>query len=421
MAAAVILAVCVWQFIPRQSAWQAPADAASLSDGSPAFMQELAVMTRSRVETGDAVEPIPAGADFQSALLSAINSASSSIMMTDFPWDGGDFTHSVFLALTAAAERGVTVRVLLDGFGGRTVPEEWIDGLRQAGGKVSWYHTFNILDPLQYDVRDHARSFVFDGRLAFTGGIGFVDYWVKNADGYDTWRDLMFAIRGNMADSLESDFAKLWKSATGEVLDTRLSGATTPRAATASSSDGVDYISIFGKPSLDFQPDRYAFLMTALGARKKLYIESAYIVPDSDLIQILEDKARAGVDVRIISPGPVTSAPILRSAWHTYFSGLLSAGVKLYEYQPTMIHSKIMVADDLWSLVGSANVDDRSESINVESVLGISDAALAKSLDDIFMNDVAQSKQIELRDWQNQYGFFDKLQSDFWLLFKRQE
>ncbi len=135
---------------------------------------------------------------------------------------------------------------------------------------------------------------------------------------------------------------------------------------------------------------------------------------------MLEDRARAGVDVRIVSPGKNTVAPVLRAVWHMDYEQLLTAGVKIYEYQPSMIHTKFMIADDTWSLVGSANVDNRSEALNAENVVGISDPALAKTLDGTFMDYLSRSKQITLADWKTQYGFFSRLYSRLLLVLQKQ-
>ncbi len=364
---------------------------------------------------GGNVQSIIDGKTFSTELINDINQATSSVMVTDFPWDNGSFSKQLFIALINAANRKVSVRVLLDGFGGRTVRSKWITELKNAGGEVKMYHSFDILNPLQYNVRDHERSFVIDGSTAFTGGVGIVDYWIENADGFPEWHDLMFEVHGNMAASLQKDFSDLWTAAGGQTL---------PNVAfypvVNSKTETTPYISIGGAPSANLQPVRDTFILTALSAKKKLYIESPYIIPDQQFLTILEDKAQAGVDVRIISPGSITSGPLLRSAWHADYEALLEAGVRIYEYQPTMIHSKIMVADDIWSVIGSANLDNRSQSINAEDIMGVSDPVLAQNLDTIFANDMASSSEITLPAWQKEYGFFDRVVSEFGLIFWRE-
>ena len=382
--------------------------------GSPRFIQTLAALTNTPIEHGETVTPINDGSRFLPLLLSAMDSASSSIDFTTFPWADGTFNDQVFAALIAAERRGVQVRLLLDAFGSHSLSKTDIYALEAAGGKVAEYHTFNIMNPLQYDSRDHIRSIVIDGTLGFTGGMGITDEWFGSPPDL-TFQDMMFEFRGEMAQSVQNSFSQIWTDTTGEALAGPLFYPPLPATTTANTFVGITSI-----PSGDYEPVRDSFLLTALSARKSLYIAASYIIPDQDLLSILEAKARAGVDVRIVSPGPTTVAPLLRAAWHIDYAQLLKAGVKLYEYQPSMIHTKIMIADGVWSLVGSANVDNRSETLNAENLLGIADLALAASLQQTYMGYIAQSKEFTLADWQKQYGFFSHLYSRILLCLDKQ-
>jgi cardiolipin synthase len=226
---------------------------------------------------------------------------------------------------------------------------------------------------------------------------------------------MMFEFKGTMAQSLQDSFTQVWNDTTGEVLSGPLFYPMLTNTPNTNSFIGITSI-----PSGDYEPVRDAFLLTALSAQKNLYIVASYIIPDEALLNVLEDRARAGVDVRIVSPGKNTVAPVLRAVWHMDYEQLLTAGVKIYEYQPSMIHTKFMIADDTWSLVGSANVDNRSEALNSENVVGISDPALAKTLDGTFMDYLSRSKQITLADWKTQYGFFSRLYSRLLLVLQKQ-
>ena len=373
--------------------------------GSEQFLRTLSELTNAPVERGNVVIPIDTGDEFLPILLNALNSASSSINFTTFPWADGTFNDQVFKALIDAANRGVQVRLLLDAFGSHSLSKSYIRELEAAGGKVAEYHPFVLSNPLQYNSRDHIRSMVIDGKIGFTGGMGITNEWFGSAP-ENTFLDMMFEFKGSMAQSIQDSFAQIWNNTTGEVL----SG---PQFYPALSNEPTTntFIGITSIPSGDYEPVRDAFLLTADAAQKKLYIAASYIVPDKALLRVLEDKARSGVDVRIVSPGPITVAPLLRAVWHLDYEQLLKAGVKLYEYQPSMIHTKFMIADDSWSLIGSANIDNRSEALNAENLMGITDPTLAKSLDGTFMDYISRSKEITLPDWNDQYGFFSKLYS----------
>ncbi len=382
--------------------------------GSGQFMRTLSELANASIGQGDAVIPIGSGADFLPILLDTLNAASSSIDFTTFPWADGTFNDQVFAALIGAAHRGVQVRLLLDAFGSHSLSKVYIKDLEAAGGKVAEYHPFDLMNPLQYDSRDHMRSMVIDGSTGFSGGMGITDEWFGNAPG-STFEDMMFEFKGSMAQSLQDSFAQIWNDTTGEVLS---GPAFYPPLSVAQS--GHPFVSITSIPSGDYEPVRDAFLLTCLSAQKSLYISASYIIPDKDLLQILEEKARDGVDVRIVSPGADTVAPILRAVWHLDYEQLLASGVKIYEYQPSMIHTKFMVADGIWSLVGSANIDNRSEALNAENLIGTSDTDLAQSLDGTFMGYISRSKEITLSDWQKEYGFFSLLYSKLLSILNKQ-
>lgn len=376
--------------------------------GSTQFIQTLGSLTNTPIQSGDTVIPFTNSVDqIFPTIINEINSASSSIDFTTYPWSNGTFSDQIFTALINAAQRGVQVRLLLDALGSHNLSEDKITSLEAVGGKVVRYHPFNILEPLQYDRRDHMRSIVIDGEVGFTGGFGITDDWLKI-------QDMMFEFKGAMAQSLQDTFNENWNDATGEVL----SGPSFyPPVETA---DKNTFIGITSIPSENDQPVRDAFMLTILSAQKNLYIVNPYIVPDAGILKALEDKAKEGVDVRILSPSGITDAPLIRDAWHFDYTELLEAGVKIYEYQPSMIHTKFIVADDIWSLVGSANIDNRSESLNNENIMGIADPALANALNQIFANYLTQAKEITIADWQQQYGFFSEAYSKILLILFRQ-
>lgn len=421
------------------------ASTTSLIAGSPAFFQTLSSITNAPIDRGENIRIINNGDDFMSDLISEINFASSSVNFTLYPWSNGTFSNQVFTALTDAAERGVTVRVLIDVVGGRTVPGNLIAILKKAGGQVEKYHQFSLLHPYQFDERDHARSIVIDGQTAFFGGMGVGDEWITSASSTGNakssakipakiWKDMMFEVKGGMAESIEKDFAELWNETTGEiiaepatsmmpsmstVIPSTFTSSTSLFTSTISSST-VPYINIISIPSSgDLQPIRDIFLMSMITAKKSIYIVSPYLMPDRGILDALETRARAGLDVRIVSPGDNTYAPLLRDAWHADYGELLKAGVKLYEYEPAMDHEKYMVIDNAWSVIGSANMDSRSESLNAENVMGIEDPVLAGDLTQLYMQDIVQSKQITLADWQN-WGWFSKAWSRFLTTFAKQ-
>jgi cardiolipin synthase len=386
-----------------------------ISVGSPEFMSTLSHLVNSPTGIDGSVDKVLSSTDFLPALLSEIEKSSSTIDFTDYPWVDGSFSDQVFSKLTDAAKRGVDVRVVLDSFGGNTVPEKNVTELEDAGGKLVKYHPFNFLDPIQYNERNHMRAIIVDGKTAFIGGIGIADFWIQDVGKMKQWNDLMIEVSGNMAESIQGDFSEIWADATGEVIS---SSKFYPKISSSKTINS--FISIASIPRITGDKIRNAFMLTILSAQKKLYIINPFIIPDQGFLSALALRAKAGVDVRIVSEGENTVVPILRSAWHADYEYLLKAGVKLYEYKDKMIHTKMMLADDTWSLIGSANIDNRSYSINAENMLGISDPDFYKKMENVFLDDLKNSDEITLDNWKNQYGLFDWTASHFWLLFYKQ-
>ncbi len=390
------------------------------ADGSPQFIQGLSRLINVPAEQGETVTPISEGEEFLPDLLTAIENASSSIDFTTYPWSDGVMSGKVIAALTSAAQRGVPVRVLIDSLGGNTISDADLASLRKAGAQVERYHQFSILNPLQYDERDHMRSIVIDGKIGFLGGMGIGDDWL--GDGVASgWSDTMFEVKDEMAESLQGAFAALWNQTTGEVLAGPIFYPPLSAAPeiSATSSTTNTFLHIISIPSENREPIRDTFLFTILNAQKSIYIISPFIIPDQDILAALENKARSGVDVEIMSPGNETNSVLLRDAWRSDYSGLLAAGVKIYEYEPQMIHTKIMVADGAWSIIGSANLDSRSEILNDENIMGIENSTLAAQLQNIFAQDASNSDQITQVQWDKQ-NFIVKLWYSSIKLFAKQ-
>jgi len=381
--------------------------------GSTQFVKALSGLTNSPIQYGDEVVPIDTVDRFLPILLSGIDNAKTSINFTTFAWADGPFSEKVFSSLIKSAKRGVQVRLLLDALGSHGLSQKNIKLLEDAGGRVEKYHEFNMLDPVQYNSRDHMRSIVIDGEIGFTGGMGITDDWLSKKPG-KKFQDMMFEFKGTMAQSLQNTFNKNWNTVTGEVLNGSSFYPSVPF------SNDNSFIGITSIPSEDYQPVRDAFMLTMLSAKKKLYIVNPYIIPDEGMLMVLEDKAREGVDVRIVSPGPISDAPLMRMVWHTNYERLLASGVKIYEYQPSMIHTKFIIADDVWSLVGSANIDNRSESINNENIMGIVDEKLASTLDKTFTVYLKDSKEFTLDVWKKENNFLKNIYSKMLLILFKQ-
>jgi cardiolipin synthase len=311
-------------------------------------------------------------------------------------WEDGQASDEIFAALTERARAGVQVRVLLDGVGGLRAPEEGMAALRAAGGLVEPFRPPRFGKLTRFHKRNHRRALVMDGEVAFTGGVAVADKWLGDADSPEHWRDTMSRFTGPPASTIQTAFVSLWAPVAGELL----SGPEffPPRDGMAKAGDLV-HVGIASSPSSDDHPLRLFYLQSILSARQRLYITTPYFVPDEIIRRAVAARARAGVDVRILLPNALTDAKPIRLTSHRYYEELMAAGVRIYEYQPTMMHAKGMVADGKWSVVGSANMDIRSHELNQENVLGVLDSGFAAQMEAAFHADLTRAREIQPAEW----------------------
>jgi cardiolipin synthase A/B len=362
--------------------------------GSDDFARPLAALLGLPLRRGGHAQLLNNGDAWLAAMLPDIAHASRSVTFMGYIWEPGRMSDQVFAALTERARAGVEVHVLLDGFGCLKCPDEGIEQLRAAGGRVATFRALRIGKLSRFHKRNHRRAFVIDGCVGYTGGMAVGDKWLGNASTEEEWRDSMTRVDGCIAEPLQSAFAELWAYTTGEVLAGQAFFPDVDSAPT-----DVLSVGLASAPSSDEHPLRLFFFLSFLAARKRLWITTPYFVPDSHTRKVVAERARAGVDVRILLPDEHTDAKPIRRAGHSYFQELLDAGVRLYEYQPTMMHTKHVVVDSLWSVVGSANMDVRSKELNQENVIGLLDDEFAKQLDDTFEDDLKHAVEIDAAQW----------------------
>jgi cardiolipin synthase A/B len=382
---------------------------------APDFLLSVAGTAGSPVETGGTAQLLENGDGFFPALLEAIRGARQTINFAVYIWEPGRVSDQVFAALTERARAGVQVRLLLDGIGGLKAPKQGMEELRAAGGHVEPFRPPRFGKLTRFHKRNHRRAIVIDGTIAFVGGAAVGDKWLGNADSEEHWRDTMTRVTGPAALPIQGAFVSLWAPVGGEVL----SGDTFFPPPSAGAPGTMRTVALASSPSSDDHPLRLFYAQTFLAARRTLYIATPYFVPDRSLRRLVAARARAGVDVRILLPDEHTDAKMIRRTSHRYYQELLDAGVRIYEYQPTMMHSKMVVVDGLWSVVGSANMDIRSHELNQENVLGILDAQFAGQVQGAIERDLARSTQIDPARWARR-GWWDRFMERACAIFEEQ-
>jgi cardiolipin synthase A/B len=363
---------------------------------SPHFATALATIAGAPVEHGGVISVLSNGDEFVPALLQTIGEAKRTINFSVYIWSSGEFSDAVLRALEKKQREGVQVRVLLDGLGSLKVPDEDFATLKAAGGKVQKFRTPKLGKLTRFHRRNHRRSIVIDGEVGFTGGMAVSDIWLGHAQDKEHWRDMMFKVSGPMARSLQSAFVDTWVSSSGELLiDPR--NYPIPAPATA---PGVErFVHLASSPADDDQSMAYFFLLPILAARHSIYLAAPYFIPDQHLLDALVQKARAGIDVRLLLPGANTDNWITRASAQARYQPLLEAGAKIYEYQPTFMHAKYGVIDGQWSIIGSPNLNSRSRELDEENALGVFDQPFGSQLQAIFFKDVERSEQMNLEQW----------------------
>lgn len=366
--------------------------------GSKDFLLGISGSLNAPLESGGGARLLNNGDEFFPAMVEAFRSAEKSINFSAYIWEPGKVSEMMTEVLSERARAGVPVRILLDGMGGLRAPEEHLERLREAGAEVETFRPFRLGKITRFYKRNHRRAIVVDGKVGFTGGAAVGDKWLGDARNPDEWRDIMVEITGCGASNLQSGFTQLWGSVCGELL---MGPAYYPHEEEMETrgEEISHHVNIISSPSDDSYPLRKFFYISFAGGRERIYVTSPYFVPDDETREVLRARAQDGVDVRILLPNEHTDAKPIRWASHRYYEELLEGGVRVYEYQKTMIHSKTVVIDGIWCIVGSANMDIRSQELNQENVIGMLDRGFGEELERTFLVDLEDAKEMDLDEW----------------------
>jgi cardiolipin synthase len=342
---------------------------------------------------GGTAEILQNGDRFYPGMLDAIREAKDTVNFEVYIFESDETGRQFVEALTERARAGVEVRVLLDWFGSIRLKSADRRTLREAGVRLEFFRPLALRNLVRMYRRTHRRAIVIDGRIGFTGGAAVSDKWRGDTRTPKEWRDSMSRVTGALVTGVQSAFAANWVYCCGEVI-------AGPRFYPPVDGGGPACgLSVVSSPSDAQQPIRLLFWLSFINARRRLWIASSYFIPDQHLRKAVQVRARAGVDVRILVPGNHTDAIPVQYAGRGFYRELLEAGVRIFEYQASMMHAKTVLVDDAWSLVGSANMDERSMEINEENLLGVSEGGFAREIAAGIERDLERSKEIRLEEW----------------------
>ncbi|HEV8609228.1 MAG TPA: cardiolipin synthase [Thermoanaerobaculia bacterium] len=360
----------------------------------PPFLASTQALDRPAMVSGNRVSIFQNGVEIFPAMLEAISHARTSVHMEMYIFWSDAVGRRFRDALVERAGQGVEVRLLLDGVGSpKHLTNSDVETLRGAGCHVEF---FRPIRPWMLDVinrRTHRRILVVDGKVGFTGGVGIAEEWDGNGDAPDHWRDTVARIEGPAVAQMQSAFGDNWSEVTGDLLVgekyfPKLSATGNVLASVVPSNP---------RPSSSASQTLYSVAISA--AERTISLSNSYFVPNDESVSLLIAASKRGVNVRVLVPGKINDLPVTKAGARSKFGVLLRAGVKIYEYHPTMMHAKTMVVDGLFATVGSTNFDNRSFRYNDEIDLEVYDEDIAGRLEQMFETDLTRSRPYTYEQW----------------------
>ena len=345
---------------------------------------------------GNHVEVLRNGKEIFPAMLECIAGARHTIDFLTFVYWRGEIGTTFAQALSERARSGVRVRVLLDAWGAHSLDRGLIDMMEDAGVRVRWFRPLHRFQPTKANHRTHRKILVVDEETGFTGGVGIADEWNGDARNEHEWRDTHFRVRGPAVDGLRAAFLDNWIETDPEIFDPeidRFPDQPSPGDAVIQCVRGASEMGA---------SDMSTLLLTLLQlARERIRITTAYFVLDEELTERFCAAGDRGVHVEVLLPGPHADKRFVQSAGQAVYEQLLDHGVRIWHFQPSMLHAKVMTVDGLVANVGSANINARSTELDEEINLVALDPALVRLLDEQFDEDVERSEEIEPGRWED--------------------
>jgi cardiolipin synthase len=410
---ALAIMILVGLFAPGldYSLVQAPA----LAVDSPIFLEELEPLVNSKITRNNEIEVIENGDNFYEAELQAMRQARRSIDIEAYIFHKGQVTDDVLRVLIERARAGVRVNLVMDALGSLSTRKRYFKPLEESGGHVEWYHRLRLHNWFVSNNRTHREITIVDGSTAFVGGAGYADWWRYGSRKEPRWRDTMVRVQGDAVRGLQGAFIENWLEASGEILD-----GPDYFPPLASNSGGSTALVVSSTPSSGGSTRSRVLFQTLIAAAKKtIDITTPYFLPDRSMLDELVRAEKRGVAVRIIVPGKHSDHVLTRSSGRSAYGELLRAGADIYEYEASMIHAKILIVDDVWSIV-STNLDSRSFGINDEVNLAVLDSKVAAKLREDFSEDLKHAQQVSLENWEKRSAIERSFEWVGWF-FERQQ
>jgi cardiolipin synthase len=398
LAAVIVLVLVIWSIRRHNN----PSFKVECDDAIEDLVPSLAGLTLGTALEGNSVEVIENG-KFWDVLIERILAAEHTIHFETFLWKEGKLGQRMADALSQQARAGRKVRVLLDATGSKKAGKEAVQQMRDAGCRVEFFHKRSLYTIGVLNDRDHRKEVILDGKEAFVGGHCVVDEWLGDAEDGVHYSDLSVRVRGPIVHSIQAAFSENWIGETGEVFVGEKSFPKLEKAG------DITIHAAYAKPESSAPAVKILHHTAICLAKKKIWIQNPYFIPEIEAIKAFGQAVERGVDVRVMMPAISGSDnPMVQYAGHRNFEMLLKLGVRLFEYPHTLLHQKAMTIDGIWTAIGSTNFDDRSFDTNDEITLGICDKGIAAQVDAVFEKYVARCNEIKLDEWRKR-GFVQKV------------
>ncbi|MGP1375390.1 MAG: phospholipase D-like domain-containing protein [Almyronema sp.] len=336
-------------------------------------------------------------ATIQAERLQAIRSAQRSIQFETYIMTPGQRADDFAAALIQQAKNGIRIQLVVDSFGARSLSSRYWQKLRSAGVEVRFFNAFSWRSPTDFLARNHRKLLIIDQTKALVGGAGISDMWDGGENGeIKPWLDTEVCIQGPVLTRLKGLFLQHWLDAGESVnladIGWQIDSATANESLLVTAGED---------PSFRGSSIRSLIQLYALSARRRLWIASPYLLPEQNTRQILIQAARQGVNVRILTMGSLSDKPYVYYASRELYGELLSNGIEIYEYQPSMMHAKLILIDQDWVSLGSANLDPRSFFHNDELNFSTAQPFVVNQLEQLFLQAFTKSKSVSLATWRS--------------------
>jgi cardiolipin synthase A/B len=360
----------------------------------PQFEREMGTLLGPAILPDNKITALQNGDEIFPAMLKAIRAAQFTIDFETYIYWSGRTGEEFAQALIERSRAGVKVHLMLDWLGSEKMAPQLLTQMKDASVEVERYHALHWYSLGKLNNRTHRKVLIVDGKIGFTGGVGIADEWTGHAQDPDHWRDMHFLIEGPVVAQFQAAFLDNWIKTTGRVLSGE---AYFPALASAGELKMHMFMS---SPAGGSESMRLMYLMAITAAEKSIDIEAAYFIPDSLMSRELIKARARGVRIRILLPDKHIDSETVRIASKRAWGPLLQSGVEIHEYEPTMLHCKMLIFDRYMVSVGSTNFDMRSFELNDEASLNVYDAKFAQRMTDVFEEDLKSSNPYNFQQWQ---------------------